>query len=169
MYPILCYRMGESSISALLNAHLQDKRTGDGIRIARRMFDMTESRLRCRLSNPGSFTQNVGQPTIFSRAEEAQLADYCKRDQIRLCICRWHVLQMAGNMTQQTGRAKEPKMEWYGLFIKRFADLSIQKTKQRRNVEVRGTNDVNVKNYFQELDKFLTKYNPKKNRADIEC
>ena len=70
--------------------------------------------------------------------------------------CKWQ------DMTQQTGRAIEPKMEWYIAFIQRFADLSFQKTKKRRNVEVRGTTDVNVKNYFQELDTFLTKYNLKK-------
>ena len=40
-YPILCYRMGDSSTSALLNADHHVKRTWDTIRKAGRMFDMS--------------------------------------------------------------------------------------------------------------------------------
>ena len=65
----------DSNTVALLNAYHHVKRTGDAIRKAGKMFD------RRMLSNSDTLTLNVGPQTMFSRAEEAQLADYCETDQ----------------------------------------------------------------------------------------
>ena len=166
-YPIVFFRMGDrASSSALMSAYHHVKRTGDAIRKAGRMFGVPESTLRRRLNNPE--TQSVGHPTLFSGAEENELADHC-RNMARLGYgyCRWQVLEMAGNMAKQTGRDIEPKKDWYYNFIKRCPDLSIQKPKKREISRVRGTTEVNVKNYFQELDIILTKYNLKNKPEQI--
>ena len=55
------------------------RRTGEAIRKAGRMFGVPESTLRTRLNNPNLFKSRQGHPRIFSMAEEAQLADHCKK------------------------------------------------------------------------------------------
>ena len=70
---------------------------------------------------------------------------------------------MSGNMAKQAGREIEPYKDWYYNFIKRSPELTIQKPKKRRISILRGTTVVNGKNYFQELDIILTKYNLKNN------
>ena len=68
--------------------------TGDAIRKTGRMFDVTESTLRRRLSNPGTLTKNVGHLTVFSKSEEAQLAGNYKKpdkdmDSVGGRCCKW--------------------------------------------------------------------------------
>ena len=154
--------------SALLGAYQHVKRTGDAIRKAGRMFGVPETTLRRRLSNPEVFNKGVGHPPMFSRAEEAHLAEHCKKmARIGYGYCRWQVIEMAGNMAKQTDRAEEPKKDWYYGFIKRFPDLSIQKPKKREISRVKSTNEVNMKNYFIELEKILTKYDLKNKPEQI--
>ena len=65
--------------SALLGAYQHVKRIGDAIRKAGRMFGVPETTLRRRLSNPEVSNKGVWHPPMFSRAEEAHLAEHCKK------------------------------------------------------------------------------------------
>ena len=161
--------MGDrASSSALMSAYHHEKRKGDAMHLAGRMFGVPGSTVKRRLSNPEIVTQSVGHPTLFSRPEENHLAYHCMNmARLGYGYCRWQVLEMLGNMAKQACRDIEPYKDWYYNFIKRFPELTIQKPKKRRISILRGTTVVNVKNYFQELDIILTKYNLKNNPEQI--
>ncbi|KAJ8320728.1 hypothetical protein KUTeg_002315 [Tegillarca granosa] len=89
----------DKEFEALRNVYNTVKRTGDSIRKSAKMFGIPESTLRSRLKNPDLFDSKVGHPTIFTKAEETQLAEHCKNmASLGYGYCMYQVLELASRI-----------------------------------------------------------------------
>ncbi|KAJ8300614.1 hypothetical protein KUTeg_022133 [Tegillarca granosa] len=128
----------DKKFEALRNAYNNVKRTGDSIR------------------KSAKIVYKVGHPTIFTKAEETQLAEHCKNmATLGYGYCMYQVLELASRIAD----------DWYYNFIRRFPDITITIPKKRELSRVLGASETNLANYFIELGAILDKYGLK-NKPD---
>ncbi|CAG2215069.1 unnamed protein product [Mytilus edulis] len=132
---------------------------GKSIRGAAKRHNVPESTLRCRLSDPGGVADvRMGGPTIFTPAEETQLAVHCTSMADKgYGYTRWQIIEIACNMSQAKDKHIQPTKYWFYGFLSRNPQVKMVQPKRREKIR----NDVqtgHVTTYFAEPGTILNKY-----------
>lgn len=127
---------------------------------------MPESTLRAHIKRQ-SLVGPVGHPTYFTQAEETELARHVKMmASLGYGYQRLQVCEVAENMLLSQGVKVTVGKDWYYGFVDRNR-LSTKTPKKRSMARVQGGTNNTMSNYFEELNRFLIKYELQKLLSSI--